>query len=49
MSEIFEVGGTFFLGGSSTLVVEMGDSKEMVGDSNTQSNPITPVNVKKEQ
>lgn len=48
MAEIFEVGGTFFLGGSSTLVVEMGDSKEMVGDSNTQSNPITPVNVKKE-
>lgn len=46
MGKIHEVGNTFFLDGSSTLVVEMSDSKEMVGDSNTRTEAITPKNVK---
>lgn len=44
--EIFDFGGTAYLSGSSSVVL-FGDSKEMVGDSNTLYEEITPANRKK--
>lgn len=45
MQEVFDFGNTLYLAGGSAFV-ELTDSKEMVGDSTTPTESITPVNKK---